>query len=236
MSVTKIKSSKQIVFDANSGHAYYVTVGGKIGGASGTTVIAGQLLICNVDNSLTGTQAAVGANWEITAAGTAGAVTSTSSSVTDNSITRMDSTSGSVIQTSLATIDDNGSINIPAGQSFKINSAALTQDNIPDGVTNKAYTATEQSKLSGIEAGANSKATVKGDYIVREVPTGTKNGSNATFTLANTPVSGTEMLFLNGILQNAGSGNDYTISTNTITMLTGAIPVSTDVLLCTYFK
>lgn len=32
---------------------------------------------------------------------------------------------------------------------------SLTQDNIPDGTTNKAYTATEQSKLAGIETAAD---------------------------------------------------------------------------------
>lgn len=70
--------------------------------------------------------------------------------------------------------------------------------------------------------------------VVRETPSGTKSGSNYTFTLANTPVSGTESLYLNGILQNAGATEDYTITTNTITMITA--PISTDVLLCTYWK
>lgn len=66
-------------------------------------------------------------------------------------------------------------------------------------------------------------ATVTGQvklakYIVRETPSGTVNGSNLVFTLANTPESGTEQVFLNGLLQDAGSGNDYTISGGTITM------------------
>mgnify|MGYP001615424069 FL=1 len=72
------------------------------------------------------------------------------------------------------------------------------------------------------------------NYAVRETPSGTLNGSNVTFTLAFTPVSGTEMLFLNGILQNAGAGNDYTISTVTITM--AVAPISTDKMLVTYLK
>ena len=71
-----------------------------------------------------------------------------------------------------------------------------------------------------------------GTFVTREAPSGTKNGSNDTFTLAHAPISGSEMLFLNGLLLNPGAGNDYTISTNTITML--VIPVSTDVLLATY--
>jgi hypothetical protein len=73
-----------------------------------------------------------------------------------------------------------------------------------------------------------------GNYVCREVPSGTKNGSNTAFTLANTPVSGSESLYINGILMNAGAGNDYTISGVTITMLTA--PASTDTILCTYWK
>jgi hypothetical protein len=72
------------------------------------------------------------------------------------------------------------------------------------------------------------------DFITRETPSGTINGSNTTFTLANTPISGTEMVFLNGILQEPGAGNDYTISTNTITYLTA--PASGDRLRVTYQK
>lgn len=268
---------------ASNGHVYIVTVGGKIGGGSGDSVAAGDLLLCKVDASASGTTAAVGANWDlIHVAGASGTVTSTSGSAVDNSIVRMDATSGAVIQTSLAQIDDSGSVNIPTGQSYKINGSALTQDNIPDGTTNKAFTATEKTKLSGIATsadvtsatnvgtsvnGSSAKGTlVDGDkfaiidseasnvlktslwsvikstlktyfmglYVCREVPTGTMNGSNTVFTLANTPVSGTEMVFVDGILMNAGALNDYTISTNSITF--AVAPVSTDVILVTYWK
>lgn len=69
--------------------------------------------------------------------------------------------------------------------------------------------------------------------VSRETPSGTINGSTTSFGLANTPVSGTEMVFLNGILQDAGSGNDYTISGATITML--AAPQSGDKIRVTYW-
>lgn len=74
------------------------------------------------------------------------------------------------------------------------------------------------------------------NYVVREAPTGTINGVNAAFTLAATPVAGTEQVFVNGILQNSGAGNDYTIATNTITFLAGAIPQTGDVVRVTYLK
>jgi hypothetical protein len=43
----------------------------------------------------------------------------------------------------------------------------LTQDDIASGTTNKAFTATEQTKLSGIEASAISKATADGYYTAK---------------------------------------------------------------------
>lgn len=71
--------------------------------------------------------------------------------------------------------------------------------------------------------------------VVRETPSGTINGSNPTFTLANTPTAGTEQIFVNGILQDAGAGNDYQISGATITFETGNEPLSGDKLRATYY-
>lgn len=72
------------------------------------------------------------------------------------------------------------------------------------------------------------------NFVTRETPSGTLNGSNVTFTLANTPTAGTEEIFINGILQDQGAGNDYTISGATITMLTA--PLSTDKIRANYRK
>jgi len=63
----------------------------------------------------------------------------------------------------------------------------------------------------------------------QETPTGNMDGTNATFTLAHTPV-GNINLFLNGLSQTLSV--DFTIVTNTITMLN--IPASTDVLRASY--
>jgi hypothetical protein len=73
------------------------------------------------------------------------------------------------------------------------------------------------------------------NFVTREVPTGSVNGTNPTFTLANTPTVGTEEIYVNGILQNGGS-NDYAISGATITFQTGAIPQNGDVVLVNYRK
>lgn len=89
-------------------------------------------------------------------------------------------------------------------------------------------------KLDGASI-ARSSAGIKVDWsrvIKRETPTGSVNGVNTTFTLANTPIAGTEEVFLNGLLQDAGAGNDYTISGGTITMLSA--PLTGDKLRVNY--
>lgn len=50
---------------ADAGHAYIVSVAGKIGGASGVVVAAGDMAICKTDSTASGDQATVGANWNI---------------------------------------------------------------------------------------------------------------------------------------------------------------------------
>lgn len=69
-------------------------------------------------------------------------------------------------------------------------------------------------------------------FIFNETPAGTKNGSNQTYTLANSPKpTGSLELYYNGQLLTQGT--DYTLSTLTIT-LTAVKPVSSDVLTANY--
>lgn len=74
----------------------------------------------------------------------------------------------------------------------------------------------------------------------RATPAGLVNSSNAVFTIAALVLSGTEEVFKNGILMNAGLGNDYTITygaTTTITFTALALPSGTgfaDVILVNY--
>lgn len=72
------------------------------------------------------------------------------------------------------------------------------------------------------------------NFVFSETPSGTINGSNTTFTISATPTSGTLQLHLNGVRLSAGAGNDYTLSTNTITFTTA--PVSGDVILADFMK
>lgn len=72
------------------------------------------------------------------------------------------------------------------------------------------------------------------NFVDREVPSGSINGSNTAFVLTNTPTTGSEHVYLNGILQEPGAGNDYTISAATITMLTA--PLSGEKIRVSYRK
>jgi len=91
-----------------------------------------------------------------------------------------------------------------------------------------------QVALNGtsLTVGASGLSVNLAKFITRETPTGALNGANTTFTLANTPTAGSEEVFLNGLLQEPGAGNDYTISGATITYL--AAPLSTDRLRVNY--
>lgn len=85
------------------------------------------------------------------------------------------------------------------------------------------------------KSGTTSLANVNGassSFTFSEVPSGLVNGSNTTYTLAQTPTSGTLELYMNGIRQKAGSGNDYTLSGLTITM--SQAPEAGSVLLADY--
>ena len=50
---------------ADAGHTYRITVGGRIGGAAGIVVEAGDMIICAVDGTTSGNQATVGSNWVV---------------------------------------------------------------------------------------------------------------------------------------------------------------------------
>lgn len=80
----------------------------------------------------------------------------------------------------------------------------------------------------------SSSVIKEADIVTEEIPAGSINSSNVTFTLAATPVVGTVRLYLNGLRQLSGAGNDYTITGDTITFTTA--PTTGDVLLADYFK
>jgi len=99
------------------------------------------------------------------------------------------------------------------------------------GVNIDTATMAINTNLLGVKAGVYLGPA---NFVTREIPSGAMNGVNTAFTLANTPTANTEQVFLNGLLQEPGAGNDYTISGAAITMLTA--PQSNDRLRVNYMK
>lgn len=295
---------------ATQGWVYVISVAGKIGGASGTVVEAGDTVICNTTNA-GGDQAAVGADFNIIQANTTGVVIGPASA-TDTAVALFDGTTGKLIKNSSVTVDGsgniitNGSLGSTGSRVVKGWFADLQVTNaIAGDITGNAATVTTNANLTGevtstgnsttiannvvdaanltsdavttvkildanvtlakiANASANSKLLGSGasgsgasyseltvgtglsitgttlnaaaalSFAIGETPSGTINGTNPTFTLANIPTSGSVALYANGIRLKSGAGNDYTISSDTITFLTGAIPVTGDVLQADY--
>lgn len=92
----------------DAGYIYVVSSAGKIGGASGEDVEAGDMIICNTDGSVGGTEVAVGDEWDTVQGNIDGAVTA-DSVLTDNAIVRGDGGARGV-QTSSVLIDDSDNI------------------------------------------------------------------------------------------------------------------------------
>lgn len=81
--------------------------------------------------------------------------------------------------------------------------------------------------------GTSAPCSASIQFVDGEIPTGTLNGVNAAFALANTPSpSSSVRVYRNGLLMKQGA--DYTVAGTTITFLPGAIPQSGDALLADY--
>jgi len=72
------------------------------------------------------------------------------------------------------------------------------------------------------------------EYIVNETPIGDVDGMNTDFALVNTPEAGTLQVYLNGMLQDPGMTNDYTISGSTVTF--NSAPLTGDKVRAGYIK
>ncbi|HET7443277.1 MAG TPA: hypothetical protein VFJ57_01320 [Solirubrobacterales bacterium] len=90
---------------ASAGHLYFVSVAGKIGGASGIEVEAGDMFLCRTDGSAEGNQATVGSSWSVIQTNIVGAVTGPASATTSR-IATFNGTSGKIIQDGGSLISD----------------------------------------------------------------------------------------------------------------------------------
>jgi len=107
--------------------------------------------------------------------------------------------------------------------------ATYAELNILDGVTADAG---ELNLLDGATV-TTAELNALGTIVTREVPTGDFDGADFTYILANSPSpAGSESVFVNGILQDEGASDDYTIAGATITFATA--PQADDKVLVNY--
>ena len=120
------------------------------------------------------------------------------------------------------TIAAAGSVIESTGSGIRLSQTTAGQFLIAQGASSDTTYQTLGGDVSSVDAtGSVTLASAilrEGDIVIRETPTGAIDNSNQTFTLANTPVSGTEEVFFNGQLLVEGGTEDYTISGNTISL------------------
>lgn len=193
---------------ASKGDAYVVTVAGKIGGGSGRSVDVGDVFFASADNA-GGTEASVGASWNILEHNLVGAL---------------------LAANNLSDLANAGTARTNLGAT-SVGSNIFTVTN-PSAIRFLRINADNSVSLLDAASFRTAIGAAGGTEVKRETPSGTVNGSNADFTLANTPNAATEEVFLNGILQDSGVGNDYTISGAVISFTTA--PVSGDKIRVNY--
>lgn len=90
---------------ATVGDVYFVSVAGKIGGASGVVVEVGDSLICN-ETAVEGDHATVGTKWNVVQKNIDGAVTGPASVTADENIAIYNGTTGKIIKDSGKKLSD----------------------------------------------------------------------------------------------------------------------------------
>lgn len=131
--------------------------------------------------------------------------------------------------------DANGDINLTPNGTGEVN---ITKVDIDDGTMDSVVLggctiATTDINVTGqtftINLGGGTAAIQR--IVKREIPNEATNGAVTDFSVDYTPISGSEDVFLNGILQNA-SGNDYTLTAGKVCF--GTAPLTNDVVLISY--
>ncbi len=158
---------------ADRGWTWRVSVAGKIGGASGINVEAGDLLICLDDGTPSGDQATVGSHWTIAQTNLDGAVVGPASAV-DSDFVQFDTTTGKLIKDGGLARDTDGTL--AANSDSKIPSQKAVKTYVDARIDDTPYDATT---WDGDTAHAPSKNAVRDKF--ESLPAGV-SGSKSNFT------------------------------------------------------
>ena len=134
---------------ANAGWLYRIADAGKVGGASGQPVEIGDIVLCLVDGTVSGSQVAVGANWAIIQNNIDGAVIGPTSA-TDGHLAVFDGASGKIIRDGGATGTYGLSVLATISRSAFITLLNLAEADIP---------ALTIAKTTGLQAALDSLDT-----------------------------------------------------------------------------
>jgi len=140
--------------------------------------------------------------------------------------------------------NDGGSFGGDSGLVFNKTTNTLTTTNISGSLTqlangNSYLVAEDGVKITSSSAGQVSISTSK-ELVFNEKLSGTADGTNTKFTLANTPFDTSEIsLFVNGMLQTPNgltSFQDYSVTGSVVYFTTGSVPTSDSLVLAIYNK
>lgn len=138
--------------------------------------------------------------------------------------------SGTTI-TQIATYASQAAASATAAATSASNASASASSASSSATAAAASASAAASSATSAAASAAAAAAAVGTDTSEEI-SGTYNGANTSFTLSQTPKTGSLRLFLNGIFQMPGVGKDYTLSGTTITM--GTAPQSDQILQASY--
>jgi hypothetical protein len=121
----------------------------------------------------------------------------------------------------------NGSATFPSSGTVMTTATAVAASQLPNPTASTLGGVESLTCGAGLHLDSISTSGVPhcqadtGSAFNQGAPTGTINGSNTSFTLSPTPTASADVnCFENGLQQQQGAGNDYTISGATITYLT----------------
>lgn len=150
---------------------------------------------------------------------------------------RNDNTIVSIVAGTTTVADNDTSfVEVDSAGTVSNNTVGFTSGRVPlaevTAVTGDITVVTDKRAWLDIELGIT--GLTNADFVDREDVAFDFDGVDTTGVLANTPLVGSEHVYLNGILQNEGGADDYTISGATITF--NAAPQSGDEVLVSYRK
>lgn len=213
---------------ANAGDTYRISVAGKIGGASGINVEAGDMIISHADGSAAGNQATVGANWDIIQTNVDGAVTLTGTqTLTNKTLTSpVINTPTGIVKgdVGLGNVDNTSDATKNAASVTLTNKTIALGSNTVSGTTaqfNSANTDGDFATLAGIETLTNKTIDADGTgNVITNIGSSEIKAEIITGLTAETSVDGADLVM---VYDNSATALRKMTRANFVAGLTGSL-------------